>query len=308
MEIEVQNLWFSYDGLLQGERAVLKGISFRIAEGEVVGVVGPSGSGKTTLLLHFTGLLRPQRGKVQADGIDVHAPGVDLASLRRRIGLVFQFPEVQLFEETVWKDVAFAAKNLGLPPEEIDRRVHTALELVGLEPSRFGPCNPHLLSEGQRRRVAIAGVLVMDPEVLVLDEPTAGLDAEGVRAVETLVHRFRTMGRTVVLVSHHLDFVARNCPRLLALSQGELIFDGTREAFFEDQKLLQSLGFELPRLLRWWQDKRRQYPQLPPSIYSLDELRSALGVAGAARETPDPASSAYPALYGAIAHGVPFRS
>jgi|YelNatPaOPRAMG01_1025707.scaffolds.fasta_scaffold00016_91 energy-coupling factor transport system ATP-binding protein len=280
MIIELERIWFSYDGLLPEQRPALREVSFSIRRGEFVGLVGPSGSGKTTLMLHLTGLLKPQRGKVLVDGVDVNAPGVDLVCLRRRIGLVFQFPETQLFEETVWEDVAFGPRNLGLPPEEVAKRVRQALERVGLDPERFGARNPHQLSEGERRRVALAGVVAMEPEVLVLDEPTAGLDPQGVRLLEQFLRKFHSGGGTVVLISHHLDFVARSCSRIVALHRGQVVFDGPRDAFFADETLLREMGLRLPRLLHWWCTKRLRHPQLPPQVYSLEEVRRVLAEIG----------------------------
>jgi len=281
VRIAVQNLWYSYREALQATGPVLRGVTFAIEPGEFVAIVGPSGSGKTTLIQHFTGLLKPTRGKVLIDGADVNGPGVDLVQLRRRVGLVFQFPELQLFEETVWRDVAFAPRNYGFPPDEVERRVRAALDAVGLDADVFGPRNPHQLSEGERRRVALAGVLSMDPEVLVLDEPTAGLDPGGVHKLEELLKRLHSMGKTVVLVSHHMDVVARCCPRIIALQAGEIAFDGPREQFFEDEQKLRLMGLEMPRLLRWWRSKRATVPDLPAHVFSLNDVRRALG------EVPD---------------------
>lgn len=276
MQIELRDVTFRYDGLLAHERPVLRNVSLRIGPGESVGIVGPSGSGKTTLVLHFTGLLQPTRGQVLVNGVDLRSDEVDLVEIRRRIGIVFQFPELQLFEETVWEDVAFAPRNLGLPPDAVDERVSEALRRVGLDPERFAARNPHQLSEGERRRVAIAGVLAMTPEVLVLDEPTAGLDPSGVRTIERMLSDFCSGGRTVVVVSHQMDFIARSCRRIVALHQGQIVYDGDRRGFFEDEDFVRSIGLEMPRILIWWKEKRRSYPNLPSQIYSLDDLRRAL--------------------------------
>lgn len=273
MEIRLENVWYRYNGVLAPDAPVLQDVSLTIRQGEFVGLVGRSGSGKTTLLQHFTGLLVPSRGRVLVNGVDVNQRGVDLADIRRRIGLVFQFPEMQLFEETVAKDVAFGPRNLGLPEEAVEERVRTALNQVGLDPGVFWNRNPHRLSEGEKRRVALAGVLAMQPEVLVLDEPTAGLDPRGTATIEGILADLHKRGKTIVLVSHNMDLVARRCQRVVALQHGKVVFDGPKEVFFQDDRLVGELGLKLPRLLVWWQEKRREHPELPEAVYSLDELR-----------------------------------
>jgi len=273
LEIRLENVWYRYDGVLAPDVDVLRDVSLTIGQGEFVGLVGRSGSGKTTLLQHFTALLVPTRGRVLVDGVDVNQRGVDLAEIRRRIGLVFQFPEMQLFEETVAKDVAFGPRNLGLAEEAVDERVRTALQQVGLDPGVFWNRSPHRLSEGEKRRVALAGVLAMQPEVLVLDEPTAGLDPRGTATIEGILVGLHAQGKTIVLVSHNMDLVARRCQRVVALQRGKVVFDGPKGAFFEDERLVHELGLKLPRLLVWWQKKRSKYPELPSAVYSLDELR-----------------------------------
>ena len=273
MEIRLENVWYRYDGVLGSDRDVLRGVSLKIQQGEFVGLVGRSGSGKTTLLQHFTALLTPLRGRVLVDGVDINRRGVDLADIRRRIGLVFQFPEMQLFEETVAKDVAFGPRNLGLPEETVEKRVREALEQVGLAPEVFRDRNPHRLSEGEKRRVALAGVLAMRPEVLVLDEPTAGLDPKGTATIEKILVELHGQGKSIVLVSHNMDLVARRCQRIVALREGEVVFDGPRGTFFENEHLVHQLGLKLPRLLVWWKKKRRGRPELPAAVYSLEELR-----------------------------------
>ncbi len=276
MEIRLENVWYRYDGVLASDRDVLRGVSLKIQQGEFVGLVGRSGSGKTTLLQHFTALLAPVRGRVLVDGVDINRRGVDLADIRRRIGLVFQFPEMQLFEETVAKDVAFGPRNLGLPEEAVEKRVCEALEQVGLAPEVFRDRNPHRLSEGEKRRVALAGVLAMRPEVLVLDEPTAGLDPKGTATIEKILVELHGQGKSIVLVSHNMDLVARRCQRIVALREGEVVFDGPRGTFFENEHLVHQLGLKLPRLLVWWKEKRRGQPELPAAVYSLEELRRAV--------------------------------
>ncbi|MDR5709192.1 MAG: energy-coupling factor transporter ATPase [Armatimonadota bacterium] len=228
----------------------LRGVSLAIHRGESVGLLGPTGSGKSTLVQIFAGLLRPTGGRVWVGGVDLWARGVNLKQIRQRIGLVFQYPEHQLFEQTVFEDVAFGPRNLGLGPEEVTERVEEALALVGLPPEAFRHRSPFSLSGGEMRRVAIAGVLAMRPEVLILDEPMAGLDPQGRRALLELIRKLRTdrPGLTVVLISHRMDDVARVCERVVVLHQGLVYLDApVREAFREAVRL-REIGLDVPRV------------------------------------------------------------
>ncbi len=228
----------------------LEGVSLAIYRGESVGILGPTGSGKSTLVQLFAGLLRPTAGRVWVDGVDLTRRGVDLRRIRQRIGLVFQYPEHQLFEETVFEDVAFGPRNLGLGPEEVAERVEEALTLVGLPPERFKSRSPFSLSGGEMRRVAIAGVLAMRPEVLILDEPTAGLDPQGRRALLELVRKLQTerRDRTVLLVSHRMDDVARVCERVVVLHQGRVYLDASVREAFREVARLREIGLDVPRV------------------------------------------------------------
>ena len=228
----------------------LRGVSLSIHRGESVAILGPTGSGKSTLVQIFAGLLRPTGGRVWVGGVEIGGRGVDRKRIRQRIGLVFQYPEHQLFEETVFEDVAFGPRNLGLPAEEVAERVEEALTLVGLPPEKFRHRSPFSLSGGEMRRVAIAGVLAMRPEVLILDEPTAGLDPQGRRALWDLVRRLRAdrPDLTLVLISHRMDEVAQVCKRVVVLHQGQVVLDApVREAFREAARL-REIGLDVPRV------------------------------------------------------------
>lgn len=231
------------------ESVALRGVDLVVRRGECLGLVGPTGSGKSTLVQHFNGLLRPTEGRVWVDGVEIRPGTAVVREVRRKVGLLFQYPEHQLFEATVFDDVAFGPRNLGLDPEEVQERVRESLEWVGLDPDRFGPRSPFSLSGGEMRRVAIAGVLAMRPQVLVLDEPTAGLDPEGRREI---LNRVRDLHRkaalTVVLISHSMDDVARLCQRVVVLHRGQVFLDApVREAFAQSDRL-RSIGLDVPRV------------------------------------------------------------
>jgi energy-coupling factor transport system ATP-binding protein len=228
----------------------LRGVTLGIRRGEAVGLVGPTGSGKSTLAQHFAGLLRPTSGRVLIDGVEIYGRGVDLRRVRRRIGLLFQYPEHQLFEETVFDDVAFGPRNLGLDPDEVTERVRWALRLVGLDPERFARRSPFSLSGGEMRRVAIAGVLAMRPEVLILDEPTAGLDPQGRRELIDLVRRLRRSQEdlTLLLISHSMEDVARLCERVVVLHRGQVFLDAPVRVAFGHAERLREIGLDVPRV------------------------------------------------------------
>lgn len=203
----------------------LRGLTFEISSTEFVAIAGRSGSGKTTLLQMFNGLLRPAAGEVLIDRQNIHAPGYDLAALRRRLGLAFQFPEAQLFAATVRDDIGFAPQQQKLSPTEIERRTRHALQEMGLA-ENFLTRDPFTLSEGEKRRAALAGIIAMQPEMLILDEPTAGLDARGVAGIKSWMRRWHAQGRGLVMISHDADLIAELAQRVLVLHAGEIIFDG----------------------------------------------------------------------------------
>ena len=273
MSIVAEKVSYVYMPASPFEAQALSDVSFTIEDGEFVGIIGHTGSGKSTLVQHFNALVKPTDGKMIVQGVDICEKGVNLNALRQKVGLVFQYPEYQLFEETVEKDVAFGPRNLGLAEEEIQRRVADSLRLVGLDQQKVGTRSPFELSGGQRRRVALAGVLAMNPEVLILDEPSAGLDPHGRNEVLDLVsgiHKER--GCTVIMVSHSMDEVAKVASRVIVMSQGHLVMDGTpREVFTQGEKL-RSIGLGVPAPVELGAQLRERGLNVPKDILTLNEM------------------------------------
>lgn len=282
IRLKLEDVHYRYAGVAASPTDVLKGISLELGANECTAIVGPSGSGKTTLIQHFTGLLRPTKGSVTFNGQDIWARSFRQSELRRRIGLVFQFPEAQLFEETVEKDVAFGPKNFGLPAAEIHQRVTEALAAVDLSPD-FGPRSPFRISEGEKRRVAVAGVLAMRPEMLVFDEPTAGLDPGAVRRFTGIIRRLLDAGTAVVVVTHNMDFVAEIADRVLVLRQGRMLFAGTPYELFQDQTLIEQADLELPTVVQAlrehgdWAAQTRDVLTFAQLVRRINELRNHAG-------------------------------
>lgn len=245
MSIEVRDLTYTYMEGTLSEVTALSGISFSIQDGEFVGLIGATGSGKSTLIQHLNGLLKPTSGMVLIDGVDIWSKGVSLKKIRQKIGLVFQYPEQQVFEETVLDDIAFGPRNLGFSQEEIEIQVEEARRVVGLDRELLSR-SPFELSGGQVRRVAIAGILATKPKVLILDEPAAGLDPRGRREILDNVKKLHGMGMTVILVSHNMDDVARFCQRIMILNEGRLVTDASPREVFSQGRFLESLGLKSP--------------------------------------------------------------
>lgn len=246
--LEVKNLHHVYSTGTPFEHTALEDVSFSVERGEFVGIIGHTGSGKSTLMQHLNGLLKPTSGSVLLDGTDIWSDKSFTRQTRFRVGLVFQYPEYQLFEETVYKDIAFGPKNMKLSKEEIDRRVREAASLVGISEEQL-QVSPFDLSGGQKRRVAIAGVIAMEPEVLILDEPTAGLDPEGREEILANIESYRrSKNATVIMVSHSMNDVARLTDRLLVMNRSRLVMDGTPlEVFARAQELL-DMGLDIPQI------------------------------------------------------------
>ena len=257
------------------EARALDSVSLSIRDGEFIGVIGHTGSGKSTLIAHLNALDRPEPGTVFVNGMDLGAKDADLAKVRRTVGLVFQYPESQLFEETVAKDIAFGPRNLKLPEDEVQVRVRRAMEMVGLA-ERYADRSPFDLSGGQKRRAAIAGVLAMEPSILILDEPAAGLDPVGRREMLDLVKRIHEAGTTVVMVSHSMDDVGRLCDRLIVLEHGHVAFTGTPAEVFRHGDELRAIGLDVPECARLAAALREKGFSLPEDVYSYDDVRSAL--------------------------------
>ena len=246
--LTVEHLDYIYDKGLPTQTAALKDVSVNIQRGECVGIIGPTGSGKTTFAEHCIGLLKPSTGSVRIEGFDLRARERALHEVRRKVGLVFQFPEHQFFEESVYEEVAFGPRNLGLGETEVEELVKDALERVGLKCEAFKNRAPLSLSAGEKRLVAVACILSMSPGILVLDEPTAGLDPQGVERIFELIRNFHASGATVVLISHNIDLVARVADRIFVLNEGTLLLQGPPQKVFEQHGLLRSIGLDIPEI------------------------------------------------------------
>ncbi len=276
MPIVIENLAHTYMEGSPFQSTAIHDISLTVGDGDFLGLIGHTGSGKTTLVMHMNALLKPTRGRVLVDGADINQKGFDRREVRRRVGLVFQYPEHQLFEETVAKDVAFGPKNLSLPQGEIDQRVDEALRRVGLDPAEIGERSPFDLSGGQMRRVAIAGVLAMRPSTLILDEPTAGLDPSGRREILGLIERLHAEGVTVVMVSHSMEDVARLATRIAVMNKGRLAMLDTPGAVFARGAELSGMGLDVPAAVRLKDALNARGIDIPAEIYQMDTLREYL--------------------------------
>jgi len=272
MCIRFEHVTFTYRSVLTSPNPALVDVSFAIQSGELVALVGATGSGKSTLIQHLNGLLQPDSGCVQINGLNT-ANNSNLVSVRRRVGLVFQFPERQLFEETVYDDIAFGPRNQGLDPDAVDQRVRNAFDWVDLDGEVFGQRSPFLISGGEKRRVAIAGILATDPQVLVFDEPTVGLDWRGAMKVVDVIRRYHSMGRTVVFVSHDMDLVASLAERIMVLNAGNLIFDGAKKALFQDEQVLNHAGLVFPHISLWMQRLQNRGFPIRSDVYTIDEAK-----------------------------------
>ena len=257
---------------MPGESIALEDISFEVADGEFLGIIGHTGSGKSTLLQHLNGLLKPDEGSIVIGDTDITASGISMVEIRKRIGLVFQYPEYQLFEETVAKDVAFGPRNLGLEEEEIQERVKEAMELVGLDYEEFKDRSPFELSGGQKRRAAIAGVIAMRPEVLILDEPTAGLDPKAHKDVLAMIEEVhRRTGNITVLVSHNMADIARLSDKILVIDSGHMVAMGTPKEVFSHREELSNVGLDLPPITQLTEALRERGMKIEETILSIDE-------------------------------------
>ena len=277
MPIQVEHLTHTYMTDSPFAATALEDVSLTIEDGELIGLLGHTGSGKTTLVQHLNGLLKPTSGKVVVDGLDITEKDVSLLEVRRRVGLVFQYPEYQLFEETVAKDVAFGPKNLGLSEQEVDERVRYALQEVGLVYDEIAERSPFELSGGQMRRVAIAGVLAMRPKTLILDEPTAGLDPAGRRSILGMIRELHAAGGlTVVMVSHNMDDISSLATRLVVMSRGKMVLTGTPREVFQHRELLESIGLGIPQAAELTQRLIAEGYPLPADLYTPAEVAEAL--------------------------------
>ena len=277
MSIEVRHLTHCYSAGSPLSTTALSDVSITIDDGEFVGIIGHTGSGKSTLIQHLNGLLKPTSGQVLIDGEDLNGEHVNRRKLRQRIGLVFQYPEYQLFEETVAKDIAFGPKNQGLSDAEIEDRVHYAMENVHLDYTKYAERSPFELSGGQMRRVAIAGVLAMKPSVLILDEPTAGLDPRGRDRILSMLEDLHSREKTtIIMVSHSMDDMARLATRLIVMADGKVRASGPTREIFADEDMMTSVGLDIPAAAHLCHALRKKGLDLPRDLFREDELKEAI--------------------------------
>ena len=274
--IETRQLHHLYSAGTPFEHAALSGVDFSAQAGEYLAIIGRTGSGKSTLIQHLNGLLKPTSGQVLFEGEDIWESKERTRAVRFQVGLVFQYPEYQLFEETVYKDISFGPKNMGLDEGEIDRRVRQAARFVGLEEGLLdkSPCD---LSGGQKRRVAIAGVIAMEPRVLILDEPTAGLDPAGAAQIlENIRTYHQEKNATIILVSHSMEEVAREAGRLVVISQGTIPYSGAPADVFAHGAQLEEMGLGVPAMTRVFARLRAMGLDVPASVYTVEQARDAV--------------------------------
>ena len=274
--IRVENLTHTYSAGTPFERSAVKDMNIEVMPGEFLGVIGHTGSGKSTLIQHLNGLLKPTSGRVLLDGKDIWENPKEIRKVRFQVGLVFQYPEYQLFEETVYKDIAFGPGNMGLSRDEIDRRVRQAAALVGLGEDLLDK-SPFELSGGQKRRVAIAGVIAMEPKVLILDEPTAGLDPEGREKILAQIRAYHEeKGATVILVSHSMEEIAQNVDRIVVLKGGSTYMAGTPREVFSRAGELEAVGLDIPQVTKVALALRRRGMDIDTAVYTVEGLKDAL--------------------------------
>jgi len=277
MSIIVKDLTHIYNPKSPFETIALKNICFKIEAGEFTGLIGHTGSGKSTLIQHLNGLLKAESGTILINGLDITGKEVKMNDVRKKVGLVFQYPEYQLFEETVEKDVAFGPGNLGLSEKEIHERAREAIETVGLDYEELKDRSPFELSGGQRRRVAIAGIIAMKPEVLILDEPTAGLDPRGRREIlEKISLLHKKYNTTVLLISHSMEDIARLCGKVLVINKGEIAFSGTPKEVFSQVDALESIGLGVPQMTALMDKLSRHRQDVKKGVLTVEEAKEEL--------------------------------
>ncbi len=284
MAIEISNLNYVYMTGSPFEKHALQNVNLRIDDGEFVGIIGHTGSGKSTLIQHLNGLLKPTSGTICVDGVDITAKGADLKKLRQKVGLVFQYPEHQLFEETVYKDIAYGPKNMGLSQDEIDERVKEAMNYVGLS-DKYMNRSPFELSGGQKRRVAIAGVLAMRPDVLILDEPAAGLDPSGREEILTQIKAlYLARKMTVLFVSHSMEDVAKAAGRIIVMNRGTVAMDGKPSEIFVHAKELRSMGLDVPQITQLAEALAARGIPIDNNIYTIERAKATIKMLLAQKE------------------------
>ena len=278
MSVIVKNLTYIYDEGMPFASKAIDDISFEIKDNDFVGLIGHTGSGKSTLIQHLNGLLKPSSGEIIVNGFNITDKDLNLTEIRKRVGIVFQYPEYQLFEETVEKDIAFGPGNLGLDEEEISKRVRKSMEAVGLDYETYKDKSPFDLSRGQKRRVAIAGVIAMNPEVLILDEPTAGLDPGGRDEIFNLIKKLhRDNNITIILSSHSMDDMAKLAQTIIVMNHGKIEFMGTpREVFTSHADRLREIGLDVPQVLELATKLRNKGFDIRPDVLTVEEIKDEI--------------------------------
>ncbi|MCB2306719.1 energy-coupling factor transporter ATPase [Clostridium estertheticum] len=277
MSIKIENLTYIYMPKTPFEKKAIDDVSIEIKQGEFVALIGHTGSGKSTLIQHINGLLKPTSGTILVDDVDITKKKMKLTNIRKKVGLVFQYPEYQLFEETIEKDISFGPRNLGLDNDEINRRVQRAMKIVGLGYEEYKDKSPFEISGGQKRRVAIAGVVAMEPKVLILDEPTAGLDPKGRDDIlNKIVELYKANNMTIILVSHSMEDVAKVANRVLVMDKGKCILDETPEKVFREIDTLESVGLAVPQVAYLIRELRNKGFDLSQDIFTIEKAKQEL--------------------------------
>ncbi len=277
MSIKIENLMHIYMAKTPFEKIALNDVNVTINDGEFIALIGHTGSGKSTLIQHMNGLLKPSSGKIIVDNVDITSPKVKLSDIRKKIGLVFQYAEYQLFEETIEKDIMFGPKNLGLSDEEAMKRVKKSMDMVGLDYNTYKNKSPFDLSGGQKRRVAIAGVIAMEPKVLILDEPTAGLDPKGRDEILSQISKLhKDYDMTIVLVSHSMEDVAKVADRILVMENGKCILDGIPKEIFKEIDTLEKVGLAVPKVTYLIRELNQKGFNLPDDIFTLEQAKKEI--------------------------------
>lgn len=277
MSIKIENLNHVYMPKTPFEKIALNNINCEIKDGEFIALIGHTGSGKSTFIQHLNGLLSPTSGNIIVDGVNIADKKVKLSDIRKKVGLVFQYPEYQLFEETIEKDIEYGPRNLGISEEEISKRVKKSMKMVGLDYETYKDKSPFDLSGGQKRRVAIAGVIAMEPKVLILDEPTAGLDPKGredILAQIRILHK--EYGMTIIMVSHSMEDVAKIADRVIVMNSGEIVLDGEIAEVFKEVEILEKIGLAVPQVTYLIRELRKKGFNISEEIFTISQAKEAL--------------------------------
>jgi len=277
MSIRIEQVSYTYNIGMPTEKQALKNISLDIEKGEFLGLIGHTGSGKSTLVQHLNGLIKPSSGKIYIDDVDIHSKEISLKTVRQKVGMVFQYPEHQLFGETVYEDVAFGPRNLGVSEEEVEQRVREGLAKVDLDYQQLKDRSPFELSGGQKRRVALAGVLAMKPEILILDEPTAGLDPRGRDEILDQISRIHQAEKTtVILVTHSMEDIARLATKLVVMEQGSIVLVGTPNEVFEQADYLEQIGLGVPQVTKLLRTLQAKGCAVRPDLFTLEDAEEEI--------------------------------